>query len=275
MRIDRRSLAIAFVSTCLTSCSTSNPQPPIDTSGSGSGSGSGGVAVGDDDSGSSADAGIYVPTGDFAVTGILTDATQAVIAGAEMCLFTLPTGCVSTTTAGAFTLNGLTTGGSGIGITGAQTGYVNGVWPLQPTSNLNSWSGYLRTPAQMTALAAAVNAITWSATTGVVHFLAFDGSGNDLSGVTVTTSAGGTIGYFTMDGSTLNTSTTGVVETTADGGGMVFGLTAGTTVDVIFAAQGKTCVRSGSSGWTAVAATSTMSVPIVAGAVTFAGATCA
>ncbi len=275
MRIDLRTLAIACASACLVFCSTSNPQPPIDTnasSSSGGGSGGGTPLGDDDDSGASVDAAIFVPTGGFSVTGLLYDSTGVTpLSGASICLLATPNGCVSTTSAGAFTINGLVPKLSGI--TATDTGYVNGVWALTPTASLGSWNGYLRTQERINALAGQVNA-TFASTTGAIHFIAYDATGNGLTGVTVTASTTGTVGYFDTSGATLGTASTGVAETTSDGGGMIFGLAAGTTVDVTFTAQGKTCVHHDSSGWDPKSPSATMSVPIVGGSLTFAGGTC-
>jgi hypothetical protein len=278
MRTHFRTFALACFAAFLLHCSTSNPQPPIDTnggasssgssSGSGSGSSSGGT-VATNDGGGTTDGSTIVPTGGFAVTGTLLNGDGLTpIAGASICLVALPNECVVSASTGAFTINGLTATGSGI--TGSLTGFVNGVWALTPTSNISSFTGYLRTPARMTTLASDVSS-TFSSAAGVIHFIAYDAGGNGLAGVTVSTSGGGTIGYFDVAGATLSTA---IPETSAEGGGMIFGLAPAAQVDVTFAIAGKTCVHHDSSGFAPKSASATMAVPVIAGAVTFAGGTC-
>lgn len=204
--------------------------------------------------------------GALAVTGNLTDAlTGAPLPAASACLLQSPTTCVHPDAAGDFTLRGLTPTGSGLTI--ALPDYMTGVWPFSPTANVTGWIMVLRPTARMMHLGQQAGA-TLAPTTGAITFVARDGNDSALSGVSVTVSPAGRIGYM-ADGATIDPKLT---ATTAQGDGFVFDLPAG-DVTITFSAAGRKCTRRVPEGWPA-AAGATMVVPIQAGALTRASAVC-
>jgi hypothetical protein len=165
-----------------------------------------------------------------------------------------------------FSLPGVPAGSSGL-VASAST-YATGLWPFTVTDAGNTeWSSFLR-PSAVIAKFAHDLGTTDSATAGAIHALFYDGSGNFLAGASITTSAGGTVGY-TNAGSTGAAASPAV--TTATGEAWVFGLTPG-TIDVTMTAPGLAC--SYTFGWPALDAGDTASEPIQAGGVTNVSARC-
>jgi hypothetical protein len=187
------------------------------------------------------------------------------LAGASVCLLDRPSVCATTDANGSYSLTGLAATGSGL--LASTSGYVNGLWPFSPTGNMTGISIYLRSTTRVGTLVSQAGA-TWDGTTGAIHFLTRDGSGNLLAGVTIAVDAGGKAAYF--NNGTLDATLT---ATTALGEGYVFGLGAA-TVNVTFTSPNRVCAHSGVDGWTPTASGATAGVPIVNGDITFAGAVC-
>jgi hypothetical protein len=148
------------------------------------------------------------------------------------------------------------------------SGYLPGIFPMTLTTTTTSWDTFLRTQALMSTFAGQIGA-TADGTTGMIHLIVNDASNSALAGVSVTTSPEGKVGYIDTTGA-ANPSLT---ATTAQGYGFVFEEPPG-QVEVTFTVAGLTCTREGPNGWPATTSGATMTVPVVAGGITRAGAIC-
>ncbi len=231
------------------------------SSGSSSSSSSSGSASSSSSGGSSTSI-----VGGFTFSGWIDDAVSGdPLEGVQVCLFASPGVCTTTDVNGTINLTGLAA--SGDGITATFSGYPTGIWPITPTGNISGWTINLRTDARIATLATQVGA-TFGSTTGAIVFDAYDGSGNNLSGVSVSTPAG-TVGYFTGTGAGLDSTLT---ATTSVGGGYIFGVPPG-NVEVTFTSPGLVCARNGAEGWPG-SGSATTTVPVVAGELTRAAGAC-
>lgn len=202
----------------------------------------------------------------FLVTGTLEDdPTSKPLASATLCLLDVPGVCSSSDASGAYSLSGVTDQRSGF--TAALPGYVTGIWPLTPTGDLRSFGVFLRTPANANTLAASVGASFGA--TGAIHFETLDGAGKARAAVAVSAGPAGTVAYIVTPGKL----STAVPSTSELGNGFVFGLPEG-DVTLTFAAAGSTCARTSANGWDPRIAGGTMTVPVKAGQITRASATC-
>jgi len=273
-------VAIATVILALAGCGHSGSENLVDQGGGsgggssggyagsgGGGSGSGGGSSSGSDAGGNDGGGGDSGTEGFTVSGTVSDiATGNSLPGVSVCLLAAPSTCTITDSSGAFSLTGLVPSGSGF--TASLAGYVTGVWPLTPTGNV-TYNAFLRSVSLVGTWASQAGA-TFNGSAGAVLFETFDGSGNPRSGVSVSTAAGGTVGYLTGNGSVLDTTLT---ATTTNGAGCVFEVPSG-NVEVTFTAPGAVCTRYGAEGWLAAVSGATTLVPVVANELTVARAVC-
>jgi hypothetical protein len=131
------------------------------------------------------------------------------------------------------------------------------------------FSPYLRSTQHISAWAIQAGT-TFDTTSGVIIFETYDGSGNPLSGASVTMSVAGTVVYFSSMGTGLDPTLT---ATTASGFAMAFQIAPG-DVNVTFTAPGLTCARDEAEGWNPSSSSATTQVPVFAGEFTVARASC-
>jgi hypothetical protein len=176
-----------------------------------------------------------------------------------------PSNCQPTDANGDATLSGLQA--TQDGISAAFSGYVTGIWPITPMGNILSWDVVLRSTTRIDNIATQMET-TFNATLGAITFATYDGCGNSLAGVSVTTSAGGTVGYTDTTGDVSSVLT----ATTSQGSGFILGVAPG-DVSLTFSAPGMTCARYSNEGWPGSGTVTTV-VPISAGALTRASTAC-
>lgn len=278
----KRTVVLAWAAAFLLACG-SGTSPPVSgddygtgssggrSNGGGNGSSSGGTAsstTGSSGSGSgSTSSGSGTVTGGFTFNGWIDDAVSGdPLQSVQVCLLASPAVCTTTDVNGTIALSGL--GPSQDGITATLSGYPTGIWPITPTGNISGWTIFLRSDTRLATLAQQVGGV-FGGSLGAIVFEAYDGSDNDLSGVSVSTGSGGTIGYFAGDGTGLNSTLT---ATTSNGGGYIFAVPPG-DVDVTFSAPGLVCARSGSEGWPG-SGSGTVTIPVRAGELTRAAGAC-
>jgi hypothetical protein len=262
--------AIAVLGLLCTHCSSTTPAPvsagPARDAGTMTSASHKDAGHSPPDAGSDAAPRDAATVGGFALSGNMSDAvTGDPLASVTICLLDSPATCTKSDANGDFSIRGL--GAKGSGITGALAGYVTGVWPVTPTGNVSGWSILLRTENRVAKLAQNLGT-TFGPSAGAIVFAVKDGSGNPLSGVTIT-STRGTVGYYDANGAALDLALT---DTTSHGGGFIFDVSPG-DVGLTFEISGRTCVRNGAEGWPGSNG-ETMTVPVQGGKLTRAAAVC-
>jgi hypothetical protein len=183
--------------------------------------------------------------------------TSSPLTGAIGCVLGSSASCATTDANGAFSLQDLAAQGSGFVV--SLSGYVTENFPIYVDSNAT----YGVTIWQSTLLATDAQDVgaSFDTSTGAIVFAVEDGSGNQLTGATVSTSPAGTTVYLDSSGQP-NPS----LMATAGKGGLVFGIQPGTANVTITASA--SCLRASGIGWPPTMPGAVMAVPIVAHEIT-------
>jgi hypothetical protein len=188
--------------------------------------------------------------------------TLSFLAGATGCVLGRSVGCATAGANGAFSLEDIPAQGSGFVV--SLPGYVTENFPVYVDSNayynVSIWQSTL-----LTMDAQNVGA-TFDPSTGAILFAVMDGSGNSLTGATVSTFPSGAVVY--LDSSGPNPSLTA----TAGHGGLVFGIQPGTANVTI--TSNAVCRRASGIGWPPTMTGAVTAVPIVANELTRVHAAC-
>jgi hypothetical protein len=179
--------------------------------------------------------------------------TSGPLTGATGCVLGSSASCATADATGAFSLQDVAAQGSGFVV--SLSGYVTENFPIY----LDSTATYGVTISQSTLLTTDAQDVgaSFDTSTGAIFFAVEDGSGNQLTGATVSTSPAGTTVYRDSSGQP-NPS----FVATAGHGGLVFGIQPGTANVTITASAA--CRRAAGIGWPPTMTGAVMAVPIVA-----------
>ncbi len=189
--------------------------------------------------------------------------TASPLAGATACVLGSSTACATADPNGFFTFSNIAAQGSGFAV--SFSGFLTENFPLY----LDGTAEYGVTLWQSTIFASDTLNVgaSYDSSMGSIVFAVEDGSGDQLSGATVSTSPAGTVIY--METATAASAT---LTATAGYGGLVVGIPPGTANVTI--TTGAVCRRAAGIGWPPTMAGATTAVPIVAGELTRVHAAC-